>query len=54
MMVKFAEAEVRLFKNKYVCRRCKSVMRAPPRKILDKLISCRDCSGKDFKPKRKK
>ena len=53
-MVKFAEAEARLFKNKYVCRRCKSVMRAPPRKIIDKQIKCRSCDAKAFKPKRKK
>lgn len=54
IMAKFPEAEQRLFKNKYVCRRCKTVIRAPPRKILDKLVKCRDCQGKKFKPKRKK
>lgn len=53
-MVKFAEADDRLFKNKFVCRKCKSVMRAPPRKVADKDLTCRNCSGKAFKPKRKK
>lgn len=53
-MVKFPEAEQRLFKNKFVCRRCKSVMRSTARKVIEKLIKCRDCQGKKFKPKRKK
>ncbi|OYT31941.1 50S ribosomal protein L40e [Candidatus Woesearchaeota archaeon ex4484_78] len=53
-MVKFPEAEERLFKNKFVCRRCKSVIRAPSRKIAEKLVKCRKCHGKAFKPKRKK
>jgi len=53
-MAKFPEADARLFKNKFVCRKCKAVMRAPPRKVADKLLRCRACSKKDFKPKRKK
>ncbi len=53
-MVKFPEAEARLFRNKFVCRRCKSVLRAPSRKIAEKKVKCRKCDGKAFKPKRKK
>jgi len=53
-MAKFPEADARLFKNKFVCRRCKSVLRAPSRKIADKEVKCRICAGKAFKPKRKK
>jgi len=32
-MVKFPEADKRLFRNKFVCRKCKSVVRAPSRKV---------------------
>lgn len=53
-MVKFPEADARMFRNKFVCRRCKSVIRAPSRKIADQQVKCRKCSGKKFKPKRKK
>lgn len=53
-MVKFPEADVRLFRNKFVCRRCKAVIRAPSRKITDKVVKCRACQSKKFKPKRKK
>ncbi|PIN75160.1 50S ribosomal protein L40e [Candidatus Woesearchaeota archaeon CG10_big_fil_rev_8_21_14_0_10_37_12] len=53
-MARFTEADARLFYNKFVCRRCKSKIRAPSRKIAEKLVSCRACATKDFKPKRKK
>ena len=53
-MVKFPEADARLSKNKFVCRRCKTLVNAPNRKIADKLVKCRKCAGKAFKPKRKK
>jgi len=53
-MAKFPEADARMFGGKFVCRKCKSVMRAPPRKIADKEVKCRDCASRDFKPKRKK
>ena len=52
--MKFPEADVRLFRNKFVCRRCKSVLRAPARKVTDQDVKCRACAGKKFKPKRKK
>ena len=53
-MAKFPEAEARKFKNKFVCRRCKSVIRAPNLKILAGNIKCRKCNNRAFKPKRKK
>ena len=53
-MAKFPEAEARKFKNKFVCRRCKSVIRAPNLKILAGDIKCRKCNNRAFKPKRKK
>lgn len=54
MMARFPEADARLFKNRFVCRKCKSVLRAPPRKVTDKDVKCRNCDAKAFKPKRKK
>lgn len=53
-MAKFPAAEVRLFRGKFVCRRCKSVVNAPNMKIIEGKIACRRCSGHKFKPKRKK
>jgi len=53
-MVKFPEADARLFRNKFVCRRCKSVIRDPSRKIAESEVKCRACANKKFKPKRKK
>lgn len=53
-MTKFPEADARLFKNKFVCRKCKSVMRSTPRSVADGKLTCRTCAGKAFKPKRKK
>jgi len=53
-MAKFAEADARLFRNKFVCRKCRQVVRAPPLKIADMEVRCRTCMSKAFKPKRKK
>lgn len=54
MMAKFPEAEARLLRGKFVCRRCKSVMRAPNMKIIEGAVKCRRCQSHFFKPKRKK
>ncbi len=53
-MVKFPEGDLRLFRNKFVCRKCKTVMRAPSRKIAEGGVTCRNCGRHKFKPKRKK
>lgn len=53
-MVKFPEAEARLFKNKFVCRRCKHVVKVSSRKIAEGMVTCRKCQYKMFKPKRKR
>ena len=54
MAKRFPEAEARLFKNVYVCRKCKSKIRAPPLKVINKRVACRKCGSKDLKPVRKK
>lgn len=53
-MAKFPEADARLFKNIFVCKKCKNKVRAPNLKVLAGKISCRKCSNKTLKPKRKK
>jgi ribosomal protein L40E len=53
-MVKFPEAEARLFKNKFACRRCKTVIRAPNLKVLSGKVKCRKCSSKALRPLRRK
>ena len=49
----FDEAMARLFHRVYVCRKCKSKIRADYSKIKDKKIKCRKCQSKQFRPKRK-
>ena len=53
-MVKFPEANVRLYKKVFVCKRCKSKIRAPSLKVIAGKISCRKCNGRALRPKRKK
>lgn len=53
-MVRFPEAEARLFKNKFVCRNCKSVVRGSNMKVIAGKVSCRKCMSKILRPKRKK
>jgi len=33
----------RLFKNMFVCERCKSKIRADPQKVLKSKVRCRKC-----------
>lgn len=53
-MARFPEAEARLIKKKYVCKKCKSVIRSSPMKVINKEVMCRRCKGKALRPKRKK
>jgi len=52
--MKFPEAEARLFKNVFVCRKCKTKRRAPTMKVMEGKIACRRCGSKALKPVRKK
>jgi ribosomal protein L40E len=52
-MAKFEEAQNRLFKNVFVCKRCKSKQRANIIKVLQGKVLCRKCGGKALRPKRK-
>jgi hypothetical protein len=53
-MAKIPEAQARLFKNMFVCKKCQSKIRAEPLKILEGKISCRKCKKKAFRPLKKK
>jgi len=53
-MVKFPEAAARLFHNKFVCKKCKSVIKAPNLAVLQGKVSCRKCGSSALRPVRKK
>ena len=52
-MAKFPEAEARLFKRKFVCRKCKGTIKASNMLVLQGKISCRKCGSKALRPLRK-
>lgn len=53
-MVKFPEAEIRKFRNVFVCRKCKTKIKTPNMKIIQGKVACRRCGSKVFKAVRKK
>lgn len=53
-MAKFPEAEARIMRGTFVCRRCKSKMKAPSLKVVEKKVACRSCQSKALRPVRKK
>ncbi len=53
-MAKIAAAQARLFKNTFVCKKCKIKVRAEARKIITGKVRCRKCGGRAFRTIRKK
>lgn len=53
-MAKIPEAQNRLFKNVFVCKKCQIKIRAEPQKILKGKVKCRKCGKKNFRPLKKK
>jgi len=53
-LVKFPEAEARLFHNIFICKKCKSKIRAPNLKVSEGKVSCRKCGSKALRSVRKK
>jgi len=53
-MGKFVEAQARLFKNKFVCKKCKSVIKAPNLKVIEGSVNCRKCGANTLRILRKK
>ena len=54
MAGKIPEAQNRIFKNIFVCKRCQNKIRANPQKIFLGKIKCRKCGKKEFRPLKKK
>ena len=52
-MAKFKEAQARVFRNVFVCRKCKSKIRAQPIKVKRAKVKCRKCGSKALRPKHK-
>lgn len=54
MATKIPEAQNRLFKNVFVCKKCQSKRKTEPLKVLEGKARCRKCGGKAFRPLKKK
>lgn len=53
-MVKFPEAQARLYKDVFVCRRCKIKLRAPSLKVIQGQVRCSKCGRTTLRAVRKK
>lgn len=53
-MAKIPEAQNRMFKNVFVCKKCSAKMKSEPRKIIAGKVKCRKCHNTTFRPLRKK
>ena len=51
MAGEFPEAYARLFKNVFVCYKCKAKIRADPEKVRQGKVKCRKCGCKQLRPK---
>jgi len=49
----FPEATARLYYRVFVCRVCKSKVRADPAKVKAGKVKCRKCGSRALRPKRK-
>ncbi len=54
MATKLPAAMARMYKNVFVCKDCKSKIRAEARKIAEGKVKCRKCGRKAFRPISKK
>ncbi len=53
-MARFAESETRRFRNVFVCKVCKSKIKAPNMKVIQGKVSCRKCGSSRLRTVRKK
>ena len=53
-MAKIAEADARMYRGIFVCRKCKSKIRTSSMKVAEGKASCRKCGCKALRPVRKK
>ncbi len=49
----FPEAMERLFHRVYVCKICKSKIKADAMKVKHKKVKCRKCGSRELRPKKK-
>ena len=49
----FPEAMNRLYYRVFVCRKCKSKIRADPAKVRAGKVKCRKCGSRALRPKRR-
>lgn len=53
-MAIFPEANARLFKNMFVCKKCKTKQRVQVLKLMAGKVTCRKCSSSYLRPIKKK
>ena len=53
-MAKIPEADSRMYKDIFVCRKCKSKIRTDNMKVTLGKVKCRKCDSKSLRPVRKK
>lgn len=53
-MVRFAEAEKRLFKDVFVCRKCKHKIKASNIAVIEGNVTCRHCGRRALRPIKRK
>ena len=54
MATKIPEAQNRLFKNIFVCKKCHLRIRSSPVRVIEGKVKCRKCKKKSLRPLRKK
>ncbi len=54
MATRIPEAHKRTYENVFICKNCKTKIRADPRKITENKVKCRRCGQKNFRKVRKK
>lgn len=54
MATKIPEAQNRLFKNKFICLKCHSKIKADSQKVLKGKVKCRKCKNVKFRVPKKK
>ncbi|MEM2932622.1 MAG: hypothetical protein QW622_00165 [Candidatus Pacearchaeota archaeon] len=53
-MAKIPAAQNRLFKNVFICKVCKSKIKAIPNKVMEGRVKCRKCKSRALRPIRRK
>jgi len=48
----YPEVKARLFDRIFICRKCKSRIRADPAKVREGKVKCRRCGSKSLRPKK--